>query len=123
RSPPAHVFAAPRERRAHARLHFRVRRQVRHQNADPAHPFALLRARRERPRCRVADEGDELAAPHSITSLARASNVVGTVRPSALAVLILIASSYWAGACRGRAAGLSPFGGSPPLASCWARFL
>jgi hypothetical protein len=34
----------------------------------------LLCARRERPRRRSADERDERAAPHSITSLARASS-------------------------------------------------
>src|SRR5262249_21261267 len=38
----------------------------------------LLRARRERPRCRrAADKGDELAPFHSITSSARASSVGG----------------------------------------------
>src|SRR5215217_4985490 len=40
---------------------------------------------------------DELAAPHSITSSARARSVGGTSRPSALAVLRLIASSYLTG--------------------------
>jgi hypothetical protein len=38
----------------------------------------LLRSRRERPRGRrAADERDELAALHSITSSAMASNVAG----------------------------------------------
>src|SRR5262249_43548935 len=33
--------------------------------ADAPHPLALLRARRERPRCcRAAEQHDELAAPH-----------------------------------------------------------
>src|SRR5262245_23905895 len=50
----------------------------------------LLRARRERPRRRAAERCDDLAAPHSITSSARASSVGGTSRPSALAVLRLI---------------------------------
>jgi hypothetical protein len=36
---------------------------------------------------------------YSITSSARASSVVGTLRPSALAVLRLIASRYFVGAC------------------------
>src|SRR5262249_21199909 len=45
---------------------------------------------------------------HSITSSARASNVTGTSRPSALAVLRLITSSYLVGACTGRSAGFSP---------------
>jgi hypothetical protein len=43
----------------------------------------LLRARRERPRCcGAAEQRDELAPYHSITSSARASSVGGTVRPS-----------------------------------------
>jgi hypothetical protein len=55
----------------------------------------LLRPRHERPRRRRAatEKGDELAPPHSITSSARASRAVGTVRPSALAVLRLITNS------------------------------
>src|SRR5262245_27979635 len=58
------------------------------------HWLALLRARRERPRRRrAANQRDELAAFHSMTSSARASSVSGTVRPSALAVLRLMISS------------------------------
>src|SRR3989442_1277355 len=45
---------------------------------------------------------------HSITSSARARSVGGTSRPSALAVLRLITSSYLVGACTGRSAGFSP---------------
>src|SRR3954452_18577566 len=45
---------------------------------------------------------------HSITSSARASRLGGISRPSALAVLRLIASSYLLGACTGRSAGCSP---------------
>jgi hypothetical protein len=48
-------------------------------------------------------------ATYSITSLAVASSDDGTVRPSALAVLRLITSSYLFGACTGRSAGFSPF--------------
>ena len=48
----------------------------------------LLRARRERPRSRrAAEERDELTPRHSITSSARTSSAVGTVRPRVLAVL------------------------------------
>src|SRR5262249_59168764 len=66
-------------------------------------------ARRERPGDRrTADERDELASSHSITSSARASKVGGTSRPSALAVLRLIKSSYLVGAWTGRSAGCSP---------------
>src|SRR5262249_41532583 len=50
------------------------------QHADAPHALALLRARRERPCRRAAEQRDELAAPHSITSSARASSVGGTVR-------------------------------------------
>ena len=53
-----------------------------HEHADARHPFRLLRARRERPRSRrAAEQRDELAALHSITSSARASSDGGTVEP------------------------------------------
>jgi hypothetical protein len=46
-------------------------------------PTRLLRARHERPRRRrTADERDELAAFHSITSSARASSVTDTSKPN-----------------------------------------
>src|SRR5258705_13352918 len=54
-------------------------------HADSAHPLALLRPRRERPHRRAAEQRDELAADHSITSAARASSDSGIVSPSALA--------------------------------------
>src|SRR5262249_32452467 len=70
----------------------------------------LLRARSERPRGRpAAEQRNELAAFHSITSSARVSMVGGTSRPSAFAVFRLITSSYLVGACTGRSAGFSPF--------------
>src|SRR5262249_45990750 len=78
-------------------------------------PWALGRCLGECPeragarcRCRAADKRDERAAFHSITSLARASTVVGISRPSAFAVLRLITNSYLVGACTGRSAGFSP---------------
>ena len=45
-----------------------------HEHANPPQTFRLLRARRERPRnrCAAAEQRDEVASPHSITSLARA---------------------------------------------------
>ena len=53
-----------------------------HEHAD-----APLRARRERPRRRrAAEQRDEIAALHSITSSAVAMSVGGTVRPSIRAV-------------------------------------
>src|SRR5262249_2338484 len=81
----------------------------RRQQADERLTCRLLRASRERPRDRPATEQrDEIASIHSITSSARASTVAGTSRPSALAVLRLITSSYLVGACTGRSAGFSP---------------
>ena len=59
-------------------------------------------------RRRAAEQRDELAPLHSITSSARASSVGGTSRPSALAVLRLMTSSNLVGACTGRSAGFSP---------------
>src|SRR5215468_12197698 len=65
---------------------------------DTPHAIGLLRARRERPsRRRAADERDEVATPHSITSSASAKSLSGMARPSALAVLRLITSSYLVG--------------------------
>src|SRR5262245_46101881 len=48
------------------------------------------------------------AAPHSITSSARASTDAGTSMPNVFAILRLITSSYLVGACTGRSAGFSP---------------
>src|SRR5262249_34674082 len=72
------------------------------------HRTALLRPRRERPRCRAAEQRDELAPFHSITSSASASSLSGIWRPSALAVLRLMTSSYLVGCWTGRLAGFSP---------------
>src|SRR5262249_7440384 len=68
------------------------------QYADHGH--RLLRARRERPCSHSAPEQRyELAPPHSMTSSARASSLSGIWRPSVLAVLRLITSSYLVGFC------------------------
>src|SRR5262245_48933267 len=80
----------------------------RQQHTDPPHALGLLRPHSERPRRRPAEKRDELATPHSITSSARASTAGGISRPSTLAVLRLITSSYLVGACTGRSAGFSP---------------
>ncbi len=90
------------------------RSRIRAQETDGRHLRRLLCARGERPKNqwrdrRAAESGDEFAAPHSITSSARASKVGGTSRPSTLAVLRLMASSNLVGACTGRSAGLAPF--------------
>src|SRR5260370_1175262 len=68
----------------------------------------LLRPRRERPRGRAAEQCDERAAVHSITSSARAMNVGVSSSPSAIAVLRLTASSNLTGCSTGRSAGLVP---------------
>src|SRR5260221_14668733 len=81
---------------------------ISHQNADAPLAVRLLRARRERPGCRAAEQRDEVAPFHSITSSARASSVCGTVMLSALAVLRLITILNSVGACTGRSPGFSP---------------
>src|SRR5262249_30515815 len=83
-------------------------RQWRSQKPDRRHR-RLLRARRERPRRRAAEQREKLAPPdHSITSSARASKVSGMFKPSALALLRLSTVSYFTGACTGRSLGFSP---------------
>src|SRR5262249_28516432 len=57
---------------------------------------------------RAAEQRDELAAFHSITSSARASSVGGTSRPIALAALRLITSSNLVDCCTGKSVGFSP---------------
>src|SRR5262249_90787 len=71
--------------------------------------IGLLRARGEGARdCRAAEQSDELAPSHSITSSARASNGGGTVRPIAFAVLRLMTSSNVVGCSIGKLAGCAP---------------
>src|SRR5258707_13897247 len=116
RSPPGvnlHVAAVgpvqllqPQQECRDADLTLWIVRGQGHEHADAAHPLAL-RACAKRPRCRrAAEQRDELATFHSITSSARASRVGGTSRPSAFAVLRLITSSYFTGAWTGRPSGL-----------------
>src|SRR5262249_31252072 len=67
---------------------------------------SLLRARRERPHSRAAEQGDDLASPHhSMTSSARASKIGGTSKPKALAVFRL---TNLVPCCTGRSAGFAP---------------
>src|SRR5262249_27651967 len=47
-----------------ASLSFHIGRSRAHEHADAPHPLALLRARRERPRSRAAEQRDELATSH-----------------------------------------------------------
>src|SRR5262249_42997054 len=68
----------------------------------------LLRARRERPRRRAAEQRDEIASLHSMTSSARASRVAGRVRPRSFAILRLSTNSNLTGAWTGSSPGFSP---------------
>src|SRR5262249_39610255 len=78
-------------------------------DADTRDLPRLLRARRERPTSRrTAQQCDERAPPHSITSSARARSDGGTWRPSGLAVFKLMTSSYLVRCCTGKWAGFSP---------------
>src|SRR5262249_31128613 len=77
------------------------------------------------PQADVSNRSKRLApkCPYSITSSASASSLSGTVRPSALAVLRLITSSYLVGAWIGRSAGLSPLrmrATYPPALRSWS---
>src|SRR5262249_53695425 len=84
-------FLQPLHERSEACLPFRIAGCGRHEPADAPLPVGLLRARRERPRNRrAAEQRDELAPLHSITSSTSASSVGGTVRPSAFAVPMLM---------------------------------
>src|SRR5262245_45866289 len=76
--------------------------------ADPPDPLALLRPRLERPRCRAAEQRDERAAHHSITSSAQALSVGGISRPTVRAVGRLVNKSNLVDCITGRSLGLSP---------------
>src|SRR5262249_11176753 len=81
-----------------------------YQHTDAPNTIRLLRVRRERPRRRcAAEERNELAALHSITSSARTRKDSAIVRPIAFAVLRLMTSSNLVGSSTGRSAGLVPF--------------
>src|SRR5262249_45157427 len=76
-------------------------------HADHRH-HRLLCMHRERPRGRAADEREECAPLHSITSSARASSVGGTSSPSAVAVVRLMMRSNLVGCSTGISAGFAP---------------
>src|SRR5262249_1013520 len=78
------------------------------QHADEPHPACLLRARRERPRGCAAEQCDELAPRHSITSSARKSTTAGNVRPRSPAVLRFKTNSNLVGVSIGVTAGFAP---------------
>src|SRR5262249_11908807 len=105
---PSQLLHLLQERRE-PRLSSLIIRRVVHEHADPPHPGGvLLCSRCQRPRHRAAESCDELPPPHSITSSAICWRCTGTSRPSALAVLRLMTSSYFVGACTGRSAAFSP---------------
>src|SRR3989442_1636545 len=77
--------------------------------ADEHRHRRLLRACRERPRYgRAAEQRDEVAALHSITSSASESILSEIVMPSAFAVLRLMTSSNLVGCSTGKSEGLAP---------------
>src|SRR5215831_14859064 len=97
-------------------MRLRLFRPQRNQgDTEAAHPVALLRARRERPRRRRAAEQRYERAPldHSITSSAMASSLSGIVRLSALAVFRLIKKSNLLGCTTGKSAGTAPLSTRP----------
>src|SRR5262249_15534004 len=101
-------FAEPLQERCIAGLSFGIVRHPGHKHADAPNTLRLLRPRREWPSGCAAEQRDDLAAVHSITSSARASSVAGTSRPSARAVTRLITRSNLVGCSTGRSAGLAP---------------
>src|SRR5262249_21823493 len=78
------------------------------QKADAIDFSCLLRARNEGPRRRAAQQRDDLAPIHSMTSSARPSMEIGKVMPSALAVFRLRTSSTFVDCSTGRSPGFSP---------------
>jgi hypothetical protein len=101
--PSVQPNCASKERRV-AGLTFRIVRGRGVQHADPSHPVGLLRARRERPRSRAAEQRDEFAPSHSITSSARKRIDVGNTIPKLLAVFRLMTSSNMVGNSAGSSA-------------------
>src|SRR5262245_7935073 len=91
-----------------AGLVVRVVSAGRPEDTDTPHSLWLLRARHERPRSHAAEQRDELAAFHSITSSVRASSVAGPLRPRVLAVWALMTSSNFDVCTTGRSAGFAP---------------
>src|SRR5262249_47501124 len=102
-------FLQPLQECREASLALRIVCRQAHEHADAPHALPLLRARRGRPSCsRAAEERDELAPLHSITSSASASRLSGMVSPSALAVLMLMTKLNLVGCSTGKSLGFSP---------------
>src|SRR5262245_18682430 len=82
--------------------------------ADVTCALTRLRPRCGRPCCRrAAEQRDELAASHSITSSAMERSDGGTVRPSIRAVCALMTSWNLDGWTIGKSAGLAPLSMRP----------
>ena len=95
--------------RQEAGLSCQIVRSHVHEHADAPQTFRLLRTHVERPRSRrAAEQRDELAPFHSITSSAVPSNVAGTSSPRTLAVCRLMTNSNFAARITGSSAGFSP---------------
>src|SRR5262249_2945448 len=88
----------------------KVRVEVGRRGTEHAdHWHRLLRARRERPRrSRSAQQRDEVAPFHSITSSARSRIDVGNTIPNLFAVLRLTTSSNFVGNSAGTSPGFEP---------------
>src|SRR5262249_19884099 len=76
-------------------------------DTDRDYFLSLLGTCGERPSSRTANQSDELATLHSITCSAPASRILGITMPRAFAVLRLMTSSNFVGACTGRSVGLA----------------
>src|SRR3954468_4222951 len=80
-----------------------------HQHTDAPYALGLLRTHHNRPRRRrAAEQRDELAPPHSITSSACASSAAGRSRPKIFAVRKLSTSVNRVGCSIGKSAGFAP---------------
>src|SRR5262245_39255932 len=102
-------LAEPPYQSIHQRLILGIALGESQKHADAPHPARLLCARGERPSgAGGAEQRDELAPFHSITSSARASSVAGTSMPSIRAVWALMTSSNLVDCSTGMSAGFAP---------------
>src|SRR5262249_53633103 len=84
-------------------------RRTRGQRTEAVNLGCLSDSRRRRSnKGRAAEQRDEVAPPHSITSLARAISVGGTSRPSTFAVLRLMTNSNLVGCSIGNSEAFAP---------------
>src|ERR1700732_1023588 len=90
-------------------LHFRIILGGAHEHPNPPHALRLLRTRTKRPRsCCAAEERDEFAAGHSMTSSADTMIEFSKVKPSVLAVFVLTTISNLVGRSIGKSDGRAP---------------